>query len=78
MTMNAALLSLVATLSVCVSVCHAEDTTVVGGLSPTKFATEEVQDLVDMVNPPLSLSLSLSLSIDRSIDQQLITVEVCN
>lgn len=46
-TMNAVVL-LIAGMSVCVSV-RADDTYVVGGLGPTKFATEEVQDLVDLV-----------------------------
>lgn len=54
-TMNAVVL-LIAGMSVCVSV-RADDTYVVGGLGPTKFATEEVQDLVDLVFSFLFLSL---------------------
>lgn len=45
--MNAVIL-LIAGMSVCVSV-RADDTYIVGGLGPTKFVTEEVQDLVDSV-----------------------------
>lgn len=64
-TMNAVVL-LIAGMSVCVSV-RADDTYVVGGLGPTKFATEEVQDLVDLVCASLtsyvsSLSSYLSFS----------------
>lgn len=55
-TMNAVVL-LIAGMSACVSV-RADDTYVVGGLGPTKFATEEVQDLVDLVFSFLFLSLS--------------------
>lgn len=58
-TMNAVVL-LIAGMSVCVSV-RADDTYVVGGLGPTKFATEEVQDLVDLVFSFLFLSLSFFL-----------------
>lgn len=64
-TMNAVVL-LIAGMSVCVSV-RADDTYVVGGLGPTMFATEEVQDLVDLVCASLtsyvsSLSSYLSFS----------------
>ncbi|XP_022298803.2 cystatin-A2-like [Crassostrea virginica] len=63
--MNAALLVLMATLSVCVS----EDTTVVGGLSPTKFATEEVQDLVDMVRDDIISQLPLGYDQERALPE---------
>ncbi|XP_011421190.2 cystatin-A2 [Magallana gigas] len=65
--MNAVVL-LIAGMSVCVSV-RADDTYVVGGLGPTKFATEEVQDLVDLLREEIISELPLGYDQEKPLPE---------